>query len=167
MNSAISLLKASGLYFLLVFGAGFLIGPIRIWWLELRLGVRTAELLEMPVMIAVTIAAAWRVVRGHHPPFSKIRCTGIGAIALLLMFGAEFMLVWMRGLSPREYLATRDPVSGTAYLAALALFAAMPLLVGRINARVNAGSQIRAIDASQIGARDQRAETPADHLEKR
>jgi hypothetical protein len=52
------MLKASVLYFTLVFGAGFLLGPIRILWIVPRLGVRTAELLEAPIMLAITIATA-------------------------------------------------------------------------------------------------------------
>jgi hypothetical protein len=45
---------------------------------------------------------------------------------------AEFTLVKsLRGLSIREYLATRDPVSGTAYYLMLVVFALMPLVVER------------------------------------
>jgi len=54
----------------------------------------------------------------------------MGCIALALLLVAEFGLVlWLRGLSIREYLATRDPVSGTVYYVMLAVFAVMPLLV--------------------------------------
>lgn len=38
---------------------------------------------------------------------------------------------WLRGLSVKEYLATRDPVSGTVYYVMLGVFAIMPLLVAR------------------------------------
>jgi hypothetical protein len=48
------------------------------------------------------------------------------------MLLAEFTLVlWLRRPSLRQYLATRDPVSGTAYYLSLVLFALMPLLVAR------------------------------------
>jgi type IV secretory pathway TrbD component len=48
------------------------------------------------------------------------------------MLIAEFTLVlWLRGLSISEYLATRDPVSGTIYYLMLAMFVVMPLLVAR------------------------------------
>jgi type IV secretory pathway TrbD component len=54
----------------------------------------------------------------------------MGCIALALMLIAEFGLVlWLRGLSIRQYVATRDPVSGTIYYLMLVVFAAMPLLV--------------------------------------
>jgi len=56
----------------------------------------------------------------------------MGGIALGLLLVAEFALVlWLRGLSISDYLATRDPVSGTAYYLMLAVFAIMPLLVAR------------------------------------
>ena len=50
------------------------------------------------------------------------------ALAWLLL--AESCLVLAQGMTMAEYVASRDPVSGTAYLLSLALFAAMPLLVG-------------------------------------
>jgi type IV secretory pathway TrbD component len=44
----------------------------------------------------------------------------------------EFTVVlWLQGISIAESFANRDPVSGTAYLFSLALFALMPLLVNR------------------------------------
>jgi type IV secretory pathway TrbD component len=56
----------------------------------------------------------------------------MGAIGLALLLAAEFGLVlWLRGLSVREYLATRDPVSGTVYYLMLVVFAIMPLFVTR------------------------------------
>ena len=42
------IVKAAVLYFALVFGAGFVLGPIRILWVAPRLGARVAELLEAP-----------------------------------------------------------------------------------------------------------------------
>jgi len=57
---------------------------------------------------------------------------GMGCMALVLMLIAEFgFVLWIRGLSIRDYLATRDPVSGTVYYAMLVAFAIMPLLVAK------------------------------------
>ena len=50
--------KAGVLYFALVFGAGFVLGTIRTPWVVRRVGTRTAELMEMPIMLGVTIVAA-------------------------------------------------------------------------------------------------------------
>ena len=85
-------------------------------------------------MLVVTIVAArWTVLRLAVPSVPPARL-GMGGVALVLMLVAEFGLVlWLRGLSIREYLATRDPVSGTVYYLMLALFAIMPLLLDRIS----------------------------------
>ncbi len=57
------ILKAGVLYFAVVFGAGFMLGPIRILWAAPRLGTRMGELLEAPIMLVITIVAARRIVR--------------------------------------------------------------------------------------------------------
>jgi hypothetical protein len=125
-------LKAGVLYFALVFGAGFVLGPIRILWLVPRFGTRTAELMETPLMLAVIIVAARWVVRRLGAPSTSSKRLGVGMIALGLLLVVEFSLVlWLRGLTFREYLASRDPVAGTVYIVMLGLFAIMPLLVAR------------------------------------
>jgi hypothetical protein len=124
------ILKAGVLYFALVFGAGFVLGTIRTLWIVPRVGTRTAELMETPLMLVVTIVAArWTVLRLALPSVPSARL-GMGGIALVLLLVAEFTLVlWLRGLTIREYLASRDPVAGTVYYVMLAVFAIMPLLV--------------------------------------
>ena len=125
-------LKAGVLYFVLVFAAGFVLGTIRTLWAVHRFGVRTAELAEAPVMLGVSILAARWAVRhvGIQPLWSR-RLT-LGCIALGLMLLAEFSFVlWIRGLTIREYLEARDPVSGAVYLATLGAFAVIPIFVGR------------------------------------
>jgi hypothetical protein len=126
------ILKAGVIYFMLVFGAGFILGPIRLLWVVPRFGTRMSELMEAPIMIAVIIVAAKWIVRRLSLPTTPGSRLGMGFVALCLMLVAEFTLVlWVRGLSISEYLATRDPVSGTVYYASLGVFAIMPLLVAR------------------------------------
>ena len=126
------ILKAGLLYFALVFGAGFVLGPIRILWVVPRFGTRIGELMEAPIMFVITIAAARWVVRRLAVPSIPSRRLGMGCVALSLLLIGEFTLVlWLRGLSVREYLAGRDPVSGTVYYLILGVFAIMPLLVAR------------------------------------
>jgi hypothetical protein len=104
------ILKAGVLYFSIVFGAGFVLGPIRILWVVPRFGTRMAELMETPIMfVVIIIAARWIVRRLALPPTASSRL-GMGSIALGLMLVAEFTLVlWFRGLSISEYLASRVP----------------------------------------------------------
>ena len=126
------ILKAGLFYFALVFGAGFVLGPIRILWVIPRFGTRMAELMETPIMFVITIVAARWIVRRLSVPSIASRRLGMGWIALGLLLVGEFTLVlWLRGLSIKEYLASRDPVSGTVYYAMLGVFAIMPLLVVR------------------------------------
>lgn len=126
------ILKAGALYFALVFGAGFVLGPIRLLWVVPRFGTRMAELMETPIMFVVIIVAARWVIRRLAVPSVSSGRLGMGCIALGLLLVAEFTLVlWLRGLSISEVLATRDPVSGTVYYVMLGVFAIMPLLVAR------------------------------------
>jgi hypothetical protein len=125
-------LRAGAVYFALVFGVGFLLGTFRVLLVVPRLGARTAELIEAPLMLAVTfLAARWTVCRLAVPP-RWTRRLGMGGIALGLLLAAEFGVVLaLRGLSLSEYFETLDPVSGTVYYALLGVFALMPLLVAK------------------------------------
>jgi hypothetical protein len=124
------LVAAGAVYFLVVFGAGFVLGAIRVLWVVPRIGMRTAELLEMPIMLIVTVLAARWVVRRFALPRTFARF-GMGFVALALLLGAELTLVvWVQGMTVRDYLAARDPISGTVYLVMLGVFAAMPWFVG-------------------------------------
>ena len=101
------ILKAGTLYFLLVFAAGFLLGPIRELWAVPRFGPRTAELMEMPIMLlAIIFSACWIMRRLAVPRRPLIRLS-VGATALGLLLVAELGVVfWLRGLSlgARDYL---------------------------------------------------------------
>lgn len=131
-RGVMQVLKAGAVYFALVFAAGFILGPVRILWLVPQVGVRTAELMEMPVMLAVIIFAARWTVRRSAVSFTSARLLGMGLLALAMMLVAEFTVVlWLRGVSIPEYLASRDPVSGTVYDITLGVFAVMPLLAAQ------------------------------------
>ena len=88
--------------------------------------------MEAPVMVVVTILVAGWVVRRLALPNVPSARLSMGFIALALLLSAEFALVPVaRGISIRNYLATRDPVSGAVYYATLLIFAVMPRLVAR------------------------------------
>jgi hypothetical protein len=100
------IVKAGMLYFALVFGAGFVLGPIRILWIVPRFGTRMAELMETPIMFVVIILAARWIIRRLAVPSAPSSRLAMGCIALGLLLIAEFTLVlWLQGLSIREYLA--------------------------------------------------------------
>ena len=113
-------------YFALVFAAGFVLGTVRVLWLLPALGERAAELLELPLMLAVCYFAARFVVR-RYPAQRRSHNLYSGLLALTLLLLMEFTLVLgLRGLSLEQYFAQRDPVSGIAYLLSLAAFSLFP-----------------------------------------
>jgi hypothetical protein len=121
------IVKQAAVYFALVFGAGFLLGPIRILLVVPRVGVRAAELMEAPIMLAVIIATSRWIVRRFPVPSDLRSRLAMGFLSLALMLGAEFSLARaLQGISVREYLANRDPVSGTVYYTLLVVFAVLP-----------------------------------------
>ena len=123
-----NILRAAAAYFCIVFGAGFLLGAVRVPLLVPRLGVRCAELLEMPLMFVVIVLAARFVVRRHALPADTRTRAATGLLALLMLLAAEVALVIaLQGVTLTAYLAGRDPVSGSVYALLLIVMACMPL----------------------------------------
>ena len=116
-------------YLILVFGVGFILGIIRVLWVAPRLGERTAELLEMPLMLATIYLAASFTTR-RFKASRRVEYLHSGLVALVLLLLVEFSVVLgLQGLSIREYLADRDPVAGGVYVIMLIVFAMMPWLL--------------------------------------
>ena len=126
------LTKASVFYFLMVFGTGFCLGPIRIMWLVPMVGTRVAELIEMPFMLVAIFFGARFINRRLPAEAAKKLAVGFGALALTL--AAEAGLAGsLRGMSIKQAFFNRDPVSGSAYYLTLLLFALMPWVLARKN----------------------------------
>lgn len=122
-----TILRAGTLYFGLVFAVGFALGVIRVSLLAPWLGARSAELVELPVMLYAAYHAARFVVRRLAIPRTLRVRLGVGTFALGWMLAGEYcVLRWVNGQSLSENLAARDPWSGSAYALALLLFAGMP-----------------------------------------
>lgn len=126
-------IKAGMTYFSLAFGAGFIMGAIRVPFLVPRFGERIAELIEMPFMLVVIVLAARFITQRFALPANALVRLSAGFLALALLIAAELLLaVALQDRSLGDYVSSRDPVSGTVYLAMLVLFAAMPLLIRRL-----------------------------------
>ena len=122
------ILKAGIIYFLQVFGTGFALAFIRIPFLVPAFGVRVAELIKMPVMLAVIVWASKRLAR-HHSGFTRVDRLASGLVAFALLVAAELAVAYFLGArSPSQYIASRDPVSGSVYLVSLLFFAVAPAL---------------------------------------
>jgi hypothetical protein len=92
--------------------------------------VRTAELIEEPIMFMVVLLAARWLVRRFTLELLRERL-GAGTIGLGLLLTAEYALLRAQGLTLREDIARRDAVAGIVYLVMLLVFAVMPAVVGR------------------------------------
>lgn len=131
--AVVPILKSGSLYFSVVFGVGFVLGTIRVLGLVPRLGERTAELMEAPLMLlAIVLAARW-IARRSGSPKSSFGLLAVGCLALALLLATELSVVLsLRGLTFEEYVRGRDPFAFGVYVFLLLLFAVMPLLMGRI-----------------------------------
>jgi hypothetical protein len=125
-------LSAGAIYFALAFGSGFMLGAIRVLWVVPAVGERLAELIETPIMLVVIVLSARWVARRFALASRPTTRLGVGGVALGFLLAAELtMVLWLRGLTASEYVASRDPLAGTVYLMMLGVFAIMPLLVAR------------------------------------
>jgi hypothetical protein len=123
------IIRAALLYFVIVFGVGFVLGAIRVPVVVPRLGERAAELAETPLMFVAIVLAAGYVVRRYAGVIANGAWLWVGGVALTAMVAAELLLaVALAGRSVGEYIRSRDPVSGSVYLVMLVVFALMPWL---------------------------------------
>src|SRR5215813_9043791 len=93
-------LKVGAVYFLFMFGVGWILGPIRELVAVPRFDRLTVVLLEAVIMlIAMAVSARWVIRRFHvRPTFGST--ISMGLVALGLLVPAELAgVVWVRGLS--------------------------------------------------------------------
>jgi hypothetical protein len=126
------IVMAAALYFVGVFAVGFLLGPIRVLWLEPRLGTTIAVLCETPFLVAAMVAVARWVSNKLHVSGHIVARAAMGGVALVLQAVADGVVgIGLRGVTPAEQLAYFSTPAGLIYAAALLAFAAMPVLVNR------------------------------------
>ncbi len=122
-------LKAGGAYFASVFAVGFMLGAVRVFLLEPRLGALGAVLTETPFILAASwfLCRHW-VHRFKVPPDNAARLVmGLCAFGLLLM--AEFVLSrYGFGRAFSDQLAAYATPAGAAGLTGQVLFGLFPLL---------------------------------------
>jgi hypothetical protein len=120
------------LYFVLVFGAGLVLGPIRVLFVEPRIGTRAAELIDLAIMaVWIALVARWLVRRFAVPPVARVRLA-IGGLAVALSVIVDFTVVLrLRGMTFASYVANFDPVAGSAFWVMQIVFALMPWWLAR------------------------------------
>ncbi len=118
-------------YFLLVFAAGFLLGPIRALVLEPWIGPAGAVLAEAPFLILAMLAAArlitgWRAIPPGQPRLA-MGAWAFGLLAVTEIAGAALL----RDMPPAVYFTQFTTVAGLVSLALFVLFALFPWLLAR------------------------------------
>ncbi len=116
-------LRAGVVYFLLVFGTGFVLGTIRTLLVVPLLGAPTAELLETPFMlVAIWFAARWLV-----PRLAPAAALPAGLIALGFTVVAEVAVGgFLRHLTLAEIAFPHPLLPRLVLYAALLVFAFLP-----------------------------------------
>jgi len=118
------------LYFAVVFVVAFLLGAVRVAWLEPQIGRAAAELCEAPfLLVTIAFASRWvpRVLHLRRDLVS-LGLMGLGALAILQ--GVDLAVgIFLRGITPAEQLANFATAAGLIYAVLLIAFAAMPMLL--------------------------------------
>jgi hypothetical protein len=123
---------AALLYFAIVFGVGFVLGPIRVLWLEPQLGPFLAVLCEAPFLFAAIVLAAHWTPGAVGLPRDAVSLGAMGAGALALQQIADIVVgLALRGMTLSEQYAQFATPQGVVYGALLIAFVLMPVLVGR------------------------------------
>jgi hypothetical protein len=122
-------------YFILVFGAGILIGAVRVLAMDPALGARNAELAEAPFLLVIILLSAW-IASGACAECDLRSFVGISAAATVLLLLADLSVgMRFRGLTPAEIFLGRDPVSAAIYYGLLATYAVAPVLFAALRRR--------------------------------
>src|SRR4051812_36391085 len=123
-------LKAGVIYFLLVFGVGWILGPIWELWAVPPLGRVASMLLEAVIMLTAMIVAARWVIRWFDVPQALGATISMGLMAIGLLIPAEYAgVVWCAVYRCTSIWRAFADAPGVISLFIFLLFAAMPTLV--------------------------------------
>ena len=132
-STLMPILVAALLYFAIVFGIGFLLGPIRVLMLEPTVGSTVAVLCEAPLLLTAMILAARWLPQKLHLPMTVTALATMGIGALILQQLADLAVgLYVRELTSTQILETYKTQAGAIYALLLVVFAAMPVVVNMI-----------------------------------
>jgi len=118
------------LYFLIVFGVGFLLGPMRVYLLEPRLGETMATLCEAPFLLIVIVLAARWLPKRSNMRMSVASLAAVGLGGLFLQQLADVVVgSLLRGITPAQQLSHLATPAGLIYMGLLLAYVVMPVLV--------------------------------------
>ncbi|MFN8521587.1 MAG: hypothetical protein U0821_00585 [Chloroflexota bacterium] len=134
MNARVAAISLLGgcVYFLVVFGAGMVLGTVRTLLVAPRLGEAAAVALELPIMLAISWIASSKTVRYFGVPGTTPARVLTGGLALLLLLCAEVgvsVIAFGRTVSAHfaDYLETGTQLGLLGQVA----FALFPLVQAR------------------------------------
>lgn len=133
------IIAAALLYFAIVFTVGLTFGPVRVLWLEPKIGEVLAAICETPfLVVAMILASQWiPSVVGVRRDLVSLGLMGLGALAI--QQAADLAVgVYLRGITPAEQIAHFATGPGLIYAGLLVAFTAMPILLNRGTARARA-----------------------------
>jgi len=120
-------LKAGTAYFACVFAVGFVLGPIREFWVIPRFGRVLAILAESVLMLGVSVFLARQILHWFAVPKRFGTRIAIGVIAFALLQIAEVALAfWLRGQDLQQYVVSFWSVPGAITLLVQLAFGAIP-----------------------------------------
>lgn len=126
-------MRAATVYFACVFGAGFVLGAVRVALLEPMIGAGTAQLLEMPLMMAVIVLSARWLVRRDREGIGGRGWLGAGALAACGVLLADLLVgMVLRGMTAWQLFAGREVAPALAYGGLLLAFAVGPYVAARV-----------------------------------
>ena len=115
-------------YWAVIFALGFVLGTVRSLWGAEALGEARFILIEVPVILLASFAAA-RWLTWHFAIASAGDAAAMGAIALTLLMLAEVALTAVLGNSVTQWIAGLTEPPGLYGFLGQIVFGLMPLLV--------------------------------------
>lgn len=117
------------LYFALVFGLGFLLGIIRVIWLEPMAGTILAVVIELPFMLAASWFICLFLIRRFHIERQINERLIMGLVAFgLLMLGELLLSMSLQNMSAIGFLQKFELPENRLGLAGQITFALFPVI---------------------------------------
>lgn len=131
-----SILIDASLYFALTFAAGFICGAIRVPFVEPQIGPFWAVVAEAPFMLLAMTLAARRVMKRRAARLRLAHQMLVGTLALSMLLAVEAAMdMLMRGHSLSDYAGHFLTPPGRVEACLLAVFVAMPAVIGSSHRR--------------------------------
>lgn len=141
-------IAAGALYFLLIFLLGMALGTVRVLVIEPRVGAFASVLIELPFMLAASWYVCGRLIRYLSVPAALASRAAMGALAFLLLMGAELGLsLFAVGGTVRDHFANYGQTVPLIGLFGQLAFAAFPLVRDR---RRPAEVEVEAVSALHL-----------------